>query len=195
MRGVPASRLPQLTLRLSTNTHVPAPYWCAVVPVKIPLVSCNEAADALIDWFGPEELKRVVGGERWWQIRGLDWIDAEWVTEKEYLEDRSFSKEDHYTEEEKTTMRMEHLDRVMVRCTVDLTCSQSLTRLDSFTCMEVSHSCAAHVTVIQPDLNLSAGASFWGSISMFGSFYATMLVTHPAQTLIGIRSYATVSET
>ncbi|RPD66751.1 alpha/beta-hydrolase [Lentinus tigrinus ALCF2SS1-7] len=102
------------SLQAFTNTHVPAPYWCAVVPVKIPLASCNQAADALIEWFGPEELKRVVGGERWWQIRGLDWIDAEWVTEKEYLDDRSFAEEDHYTEEEKTTLRMEHLDRVML---------------------------------------------------------------------------------
>ncbi|KAI0722242.1 alpha/beta-hydrolase [Cerioporus squamosus] len=102
------------SLQAFTNTHVPAPYWCAIVPVKIPWASCNQAADALIDWFGPEELKRVVGGERWWQVRGLDWIDSEWITEKEYLDDRSFSEDDAYTEEEKTTLRMEHLDRVML---------------------------------------------------------------------------------
>ncbi|RDX53666.1 alpha/beta-hydrolase [Lentinus brumalis] len=102
------------SLQAFTNTHVPAPYWCAVVPVKIPLATCNQAADALIEWFGPDELKRVVGGERWWQIRGLDWIDSEWVTEKDYLDDRSFSKDDSYTEEEQTTLRMEHLDRVML---------------------------------------------------------------------------------
>lgn len=98
----------------STNTHVPAPFWCAVVPAKIPLPSCNQAADALIEWFGPEELKTVVGGERWWQVRGLEWIDAEWITEKDYLEDRDFPQEHNFTDDEKTTMRMEHLERVMV---------------------------------------------------------------------------------
>lgn len=58
-----------------------------MVPAQIPLSSCNKAADALIEWFGPEELKHVVGGERWWQIRGMEWLDAEWITEKAYLKD------------------------------------------------------------------------------------------------------------
>ncbi|KAI1786660.1 alpha/beta-hydrolase [Ganoderma leucocontextum] len=102
------------SLQAFTNTHVPAPYWVAVVPVKIPLSSCNRAADALIDWFGPEELKRVVGGERWWQIRGLDWIDAEWITEKEFLKDIPVPDDVERTEDEKTIQRMEYLDRVML---------------------------------------------------------------------------------
>ncbi|KAI0772028.1 alpha/beta-hydrolase [Trametes elegans] len=102
------------SLQAFTNTHVPAPFWCAVVPVKIPLSSCNKAADALIEWFGPDELKRVVGGERWWQIRGLEWIDGEWITEKAYLKDTEAAHDEELTEDEKTILRMGHLDRVML---------------------------------------------------------------------------------
>lgn len=39
---------------------------------------CNQAADIIVDWFGPEEIQTVVGGERWWQVRGLDGVDGEW---------------------------------------------------------------------------------------------------------------------
>ena len=67
---------------------MPAPPWAAVSPVQVPLSSCNEAADLLIEWFGPEDLNMVVGGERWWQIRGLDGVDAEWITQKEFLSDK-----------------------------------------------------------------------------------------------------------
>lgn len=85
-------------------------------PVLIPFTSCNKAADILIDWFGPEDLKHVVGGEKWWQVRGLDGIEAEWVTEKEYLGpppssqglDRKLSTEDA------NILRMDHLETVMV---------------------------------------------------------------------------------
>ena len=87
----------------------------AVVPVRIPLSSCNRAADALIEWFGPDELKRVVGGERWWQVRGLEWIDAEWITEKAFLKDILVPDDVHQSDEENTIKRMEQLDRVLVR--------------------------------------------------------------------------------
>nr|GAT59993.1 lipase/esterase [Mycena chlorophos] len=101
------------SLQKFTNTHVPSPYWAAVVPVSIPLSTCNAAADTLIDWFGPKELSAVVGGEKWWQIRGLEGIDAEWITQKHYLQnvklDREFSNDD-----EATIVRMECLERVML---------------------------------------------------------------------------------
>ena len=113
--SLPGHTIPlRLIIVASTNTHVPAPFWCSVVPVKIPLSSCNQAADTLIEWFGPDELKRVVGGERWWQIRGMEGIDAEWITEKEYLKDRTFPEDAKYTDEEKSILRMEHLDKVLV---------------------------------------------------------------------------------
>lgn len=102
----------------STNTHVPSPYWAAVSPVHIPLVTANRAADVLIDWFGPEDLKTVVGGERWWQVRGLDGIDAEWITEREYLSPAKASNEGagpKMSESDKDILRMENLETVMVR--------------------------------------------------------------------------------
>ncbi|THH31314.1 hypothetical protein EUX98_g2870 [Antrodiella citrinella] len=102
------------SLQSFTNTHVPAPYWACVVPLQIPFTSCNKAADALIDWFGPEDLKRVVGGERWWQIRGMDGIDSEWITEKEYLEDVDFPADRDLSEDEANVPRMEHLESVML---------------------------------------------------------------------------------
>ncbi|TBU23510.1 alpha/beta-hydrolase [Dichomitus squalens] len=102
------------SLQRFTNTHVPAPFWVAVVPVRIPLASSNRAADALIEWFGSEDLKRVVGGERWWQVRGLDWLDAEWITEKDFLKDIPVPDDVNRTEEENTIKRMEQLDRVML---------------------------------------------------------------------------------
>lgn len=71
----------------------------------------------MIDWFGPEELKHVVGGERWWQVRGMDGIDGEWITEKEYLSSRPDGPErkPKLTDDETDILRMEHLDTVMVR--------------------------------------------------------------------------------
>lgn len=99
----------------STNTHVPAPYWAVVCPVTIPLSCCNSAADALIDWFGPEELKIVVGGERWWQVRGLNGVDAEWVAEKRDVFNTSVKdKKIRMTDVDINIGRMEHLDSIMV---------------------------------------------------------------------------------
>ncbi|TFK71796.1 alpha/beta-hydrolase [Pluteus cervinus] len=103
------------SLQQFTNTHVPSPPWAAVSPVCIPHFSCNEAADILIDWFGPEELKCIVGGERWWQIRGLEGIDAEWIAEKENLtelRDENHPKE-KLKEKDANILKMESLETVM----------------------------------------------------------------------------------
>ncbi|KAG8980616.1 hypothetical protein FRB90_007591, partial [Tulasnella sp. 427] len=69
-------------LQAFTNTYVPPPYWAECVPVTIPLPCCNKAADILIDWFGPEQIKQVVGGSKWWQVRGLEGVQAEWIAMK-----------------------------------------------------------------------------------------------------------------
>lgn len=86
-------------------------------PVRIPLVTANRAADVLIDWFGPDDLKNVVGGERWWQVRGLDGIDGEWITEREYLSKDMVDVPagQKMSEPDKDILRMECLDTVMVR--------------------------------------------------------------------------------
>ncbi|KAG2156229.1 hypothetical protein DEU56DRAFT_936926 [Suillus clintonianus] len=104
------------SLQAFTNTHVPAPPWTAVAPVRVPLHSCNQAADLLTQWFGPEDLKRVVGGEKWWQVRGLDGIDAEWIAEKSYLRPESVHIDAgrEYSEEEKLVISMEHLETTML---------------------------------------------------------------------------------
>ena len=121
----------------STNTHVPSPPWSVVAPVLIPLHSCNEAAGKLIEWFDPVELSRVVGGERWWQIRGLDGLDAEWVTEKKYVSpvdietersvrDRTGLERD-LSGDEREILGIEHLEKVMVRVYLNgAGCSASL---------------------------------------------------------------------
>ncbi|KAE9410143.1 alpha/beta-hydrolase [Gymnopus androsaceus JB14] len=101
------------SLQSFTNTHVAAPYWAAVAPIRIPLSVCNDAADILIEWFGPEELKHVVGGERWWQVRGLDGLDAEWITEKEYLSDSQVTVE-NLPQQDQTILQMEYLETVML---------------------------------------------------------------------------------
>ncbi|KAJ3533909.1 hypothetical protein NMY22_g7140 [Coprinellus aureogranulatus] len=104
------------SLQAYTNTRVPSPYWVAVCPVQVPLSSCNEAADALIEWFGPEELKHVVGGERWWQVRGLNGIDAEWIAEREHIGEDPVPEAElgkTLSKEEQDIVRMEKLESLM----------------------------------------------------------------------------------
>ncbi|KIM46374.1 hypothetical protein M413DRAFT_17043 [Hebeloma cylindrosporum] len=104
------------SLQAFTNTHVPAPYWAAVSPVKIPLSTCNDAADALIEWFGPEELTHVVGGERWWQVRGSTGVDAEWIAQEADIASGAEVKikGKNLTADEANILRMEKLDTVML---------------------------------------------------------------------------------
>lgn len=84
------------------------------MPVKIPFSSCNKAADLLIDWFGPDDLKHVVGGERWWQVRGLDGLESEWITEHKYLSNDETTFDEKLSESENHIARMEHLESVVV---------------------------------------------------------------------------------
>ncbi|KAE8216523.1 hypothetical protein CF327_g374 [Tilletia walkeri] len=66
-----------------TNTHIPTPPWALSIPVVIPLSSCHQAAEALIQYFGPEELESIVGGEKWWQIRPQAGVPAEWIAQRD----------------------------------------------------------------------------------------------------------------
>ncbi|KAG2013285.1 endoplasmic reticulum protein [Coprinopsis cinerea AmutBmut pab1-1] len=103
------------SLQAFTNTHIPSPYWAATVPVTIPLTTCNEAADVLIDWFGPDDLKHVVGGERWWQVRGLDGVDGEWIAEREHFDEKAdVAKGRKIGRSEEDILRMEQLESVML---------------------------------------------------------------------------------
>ncbi|EIN10888.1 alpha/beta-hydrolase [Punctularia strigosozonata HHB-11173 SS5] len=102
------------SLQAFTNTHVPAPYWAAVAPVRIPLASCNQAADILVDWFGPSELRSVVGGERWWQVRGLDGIEGEWITQKAFLPPAESNAHKSIDEAKQTIRRMDQIRPVLL---------------------------------------------------------------------------------
>ncbi|OCH89858.1 alpha/beta-hydrolase [Obba rivulosa] len=66
-----------------SNTRTPAPPWVHVVRLIVPMPCCDAAAVALIRALGGEEhTKRVVGGTKWWQVRGVRGVSAEWITAK-----------------------------------------------------------------------------------------------------------------
>ncbi|KAL4079158.1 hypothetical protein J3A83DRAFT_4086567 [Scleroderma citrinum] len=68
-------------LQAFSNTRTPSPPWVRAVRVLIPVSSCDEAAPYLIQALGGEEhAKRMVGGTKWWQVRGIPGIDGEWMT-------------------------------------------------------------------------------------------------------------------
>lgn len=66
-------------LQRFTNTRVPAPPNSTSLRLLVPMVSCNQAAAMLIEYFGEEEITKIVGGSRWWQVRGLKGVQGEWI--------------------------------------------------------------------------------------------------------------------
>ncbi|KAI5986945.1 Alpha/Beta hydrolase protein [Pisolithus albus] len=80
------------------NHRTAAPPSVHVVRLLVPVSCCDEAAAYLIEALGGEDhAKRIVGGTKWWQVRGIPGIDAEWITSKKDLQQgkkhRSQSKE------------------------------------------------------------------------------------------------------
>ncbi|CCL99228.1 uncharacterized protein FIBRA_01243 [Fibroporia radiculosa] len=66
-----------------SNTRTPTPPWTHIVRLTVPMTCCDDAATYLIQALGGEEVtKRIVGGTKWWQVRGIRGIDAEWLTAK-----------------------------------------------------------------------------------------------------------------
>ncbi|KAJ7935116.1 hypothetical protein B0H13DRAFT_1949785 [Mycena leptocephala] len=66
-----------------TNTRTLSPPWVHVVRLVIPMSCCDEAAQYLITALGGEDIARkMVGGCKWWQVRGVPGVDAQWVTAK-----------------------------------------------------------------------------------------------------------------
>ncbi|KAI0753082.1 hypothetical protein C8Q80DRAFT_1097008 [Daedaleopsis nitida] len=66
-----------------SNTRTPSPPWVHVVRLLVPMSCCDEAATHLVKALGGEEVtKRVVGGTKWWQVRGVKGVDAEWIVAK-----------------------------------------------------------------------------------------------------------------
>ncbi|KAJ7782646.1 hypothetical protein B0H16DRAFT_1493861 [Mycena metata] len=63
------------------NTRTPSPPWVHVVRLVVPMSCCDEAAQYLITALGGEDAARkVVGGCKWWQVRGVPGVDAQWIT-------------------------------------------------------------------------------------------------------------------
>ncbi|WFC96443.1 hypothetical protein MBRA1_003100 [Malassezia brasiliensis] len=64
-----------------TDTEVPMPPWGFSEKVMIPMTFCDASARHIQEYFGPEELDSVVGGARWWQMRTLSGVPAEWISQ------------------------------------------------------------------------------------------------------------------
>ena len=67
--------------------YASAPRGVRSTRLLVPISSCNDAATYLIQALGgPEQANDFVGGTRWWQVRGLQGIDANWVAAKKDIE-------------------------------------------------------------------------------------------------------------
>jgi hypothetical protein len=56
-----------------SNTRTPSPPWTHVVRILVPVSKCEEAASYLIKALGGEDVaKRLIGGVKWWQVRGVN---------------------------------------------------------------------------------------------------------------------------
>ncbi|KZT21084.1 alpha/beta-hydrolase [Neolentinus lepideus HHB14362 ss-1] len=75
-------------LQSFSNTRTPSPPWVRVVRLLVPMSVCEEAAVYLIKALGGEDVaKRVVGGTKWWQVRGLKGVNCEWIVAKKDWEE------------------------------------------------------------------------------------------------------------
>ncbi|KAF8549961.1 alpha/beta-hydrolase [Imleria badia] len=71
-----------------SNTRTPSPPWVHVLRVTVPMSCCDEAATLLIQTLGGEENAfLLVGGTKWWQVRGVAGIAGEWVTARKDWEE------------------------------------------------------------------------------------------------------------
>ncbi|CDZ97386.1 Arylacetamide deacetylase [Phaffia rhodozyma] len=82
-------------LQQFSNTRIPAPPNILVVRILIPLSSCHIAAKYLLQALGgPEQARKIVGGQEWWQVRGIKGVEAEWiVVKKEWIRREKEDKE------------------------------------------------------------------------------------------------------
>ncbi|KAJ9478136.1 putative lipase/esterase [Pseudozyma hubeiensis] len=62
-------------------TDAPAPPipWATTLPVMIPMESCDKAAKLIVEHLGTSDLEKLVGGEKWWQLRPLPGVQGEWI--------------------------------------------------------------------------------------------------------------------
>ncbi|KAJ7287106.1 alpha beta-hydrolase [Mycena rebaudengoi] len=63
------------------NTRTPSPPWVRVTRIIVPMSCCDAAAQYLISALGGEDAAcKIVGGTKWWQVRGIAGVDGQWVT-------------------------------------------------------------------------------------------------------------------
>lgn len=59
-------------LQQFSNARTPSAPWMHVMRLVVPMSSCDDAAGYLIDVLGGEDKTRqLVGGTKWWQVRGV----------------------------------------------------------------------------------------------------------------------------
>lgn len=64
-----------------TNMTTPMPPWGMTERCMVPMSSCEAAARCLIQYFGAENMVQIVGGHKWWQMRGLEGVYCEWIAQ------------------------------------------------------------------------------------------------------------------
>ena len=91
-------------LQRFSNTRIPSPPSILVLPILIPLSSCHTAAEHLLRALGgPEHARKIVGGQEWWQVRGVKGVEGEWIVVKKDWEARE--KEEREREKEREKIR------------------------------------------------------------------------------------------
>ncbi|RXW24937.1 hypothetical protein EST38_g897 [Candolleomyces aberdarensis] len=67
-------------LQAFSNTRTPSPPWVKVVRTLVPMTSCDQAANYLVEVLGGEEFcRKLIGGIKWWQVRGVNGVDGQWI--------------------------------------------------------------------------------------------------------------------
>ncbi|KAG7442589.1 alpha/beta-hydrolase [Guyanagaster necrorhizus] len=69
-----------------SNNRTSSPRRFHVERLLVPMSSCEDAAKYLVKALGGQDVaRRVVGGVKWWQVRAINGVDAEWITTKKDL--------------------------------------------------------------------------------------------------------------
>lgn len=82
-------------LQQFSNARIPVPPWIHAPRVLVPMSFCDAAAKHIIDVLGgPELCKRLVGGTKWWQVRGVQGVNCQWIAaRKDWQEAKRKRKE------------------------------------------------------------------------------------------------------
>ncbi|EJD46838.1 alpha/beta-hydrolase [Auricularia subglabra TFB-10046 SS5] len=82
-------------LQQFSNSRIPVPPWIHAPRVLVPMSCCDAAAKHIIAVLGgPEMAKQLVGGTKWWQVRGVQGVDGQWIAaRKDWQEAKRKRKE------------------------------------------------------------------------------------------------------